>query len=198
MTAQRMLGPLIIVSGPAGVGKTTVIGEVLKQCSKPVRVAVTATTRAPRTGEVDGINYHFLTKEKFEQEIAAGSFLEHAIVHGRDHYGTPVWEVEPFRQRGIAVILVIDVQGAALVRRLYPDVFSVFLHAPFEEYRERLRKRGESIESTERRLQTARTELASAGEYNVQLINDKLEDTVREMCRLIEKQFNSAGDSDSC
>jgi guanylate kinase len=190
---QSMLGPLIVVSGPSGGGKSTVIGEVLKTCPRPVRVAVTATTRPPRAGEVDGRNYQFWTRETFEAEIASGSFLEHAIVHETDWYGTPVSEVDPYRKKGIAVILVIDVQGAEQVRRVYPEVFSVFLHAPNDDYQARLLKRGDSPTEIERRLQTAKKELARAGEYTVQLVNDDLNETVREMCRLIEEQFHPAG-----
>ena len=185
-----MLGPLIIVSGPSGGGKTTVIGEVLKICPKPIRVAVTATTRSPRPGEVDGINYHFRSKEKFLEEIAAGSFIEYAVVHNRDYYGTPIEEVEPYRRRGIGVILIIDVQGAAQVRRIHPDVFSVFLHAPDDYLRARLQKRGERAESIERRLESARSELARVGEYSVEILNDQLDDTVREMGRLIVERFH--------
>jgi guanylate kinase len=188
-----MLGPLIIVSGPSGGGKSTVIGEVLKICRKPVRVAVTATTRSPRAGEVDDLNYHFWPPEKFDAELASGSLLEHANVHGTDWYGTPVSEVEPYRKKGIAVILVIDVQGAEQVRRIHPEAFSVFLHAPHDNYRARLQKRGDSPESIERRLQTAKTELARVGEYTVELLNDDLHETVGRMCRLIEEQFHQAG-----
>jgi guanylate kinase len=188
-----MFGPLIIVSGPAGVGKSTVVSEMLKICPKPVRVAVTATTRPPRPGEVDGRNYHFWTREKFDAEIAAGSFLEHATVHESDWYGTPVSEVDPYRKRGIAVVLVIDVQGAEQIRRVHPEAFAVFLHAPNDDYRARLLKRGDSPMEIERRLLTAKKELARAGEYTVQLVNDDLNETVREMCRLIEEQFHAAG-----
>lgn len=193
-----MLGPLIIVSGPAGVGKSTVVAELLKVCRRPVRVAVTATTRAPRPGEADGVNYHFWARERFEAEIAAGNLLEHAVVHGTDFYGTPKSEVEPYRRQGVGVILVIDVQGAAQVRRLYPEAFSIFLHAPEGEYLKRLQVRGDSPSSIERRLKTARDELARAGEYDGQLVNDRLDETVRAMCALVEEQFQKAEGRGQC
>lgn len=187
------MAPLIIVSGPSGGGKSTVIGEVRRVCKRPLRVAVTATTRQPRSGEVDGRDYHFWTKERFQQEIKAGAMLEHAIVHETDYYGTPRAEVEPFRKAGTGVILVIDVQGADQVRQVYPEAFSVFLHAPANSYRERLIKRGESAANIEKRMRTAERELARADEYTVQIVNDQLEIAVREMCRLIEVQFHLAG-----
>jgi guanylate kinase len=188
-----MLGPLIIVSGPAGVGKSTVVARVRSECAAPVRVAVTATTRLPRPGEIDGVNYHFWTREQFEAEVAAGSLLEYAKVHGDCYYGTPRAEVEPYRRQGVGVILVIDVQGAAQVRRLCPEAFSIFLHAPEGEYLKRLQLRGEAPASIEKRLLTMAGEVARAGEYDVQLVNDDLNETVRETCRLIEAQFHRGG-----
>lgn len=184
---QRMLGPLIIVSGPSGSGKSTVIAKALKVCKHPIRVAVTATTRPKRDGERDGVDYHFWSTERFREEVAAGSLLEHAVVHGRDYYGTPLSEVDPHRVEGKGVILVIDVQGAATVRALFPGVFSIFLNAP--ELRKRLIERGESPANIEKRLATAQEEIARASEYSVVLVNDKLEESVEAMCQLISQQF---------
>jgi guanylate kinase len=193
-----MIGPLIIVSGPAGGGKTTVVREALKVCSRPIRVAITATTRAPRAGEVDGRDYHFWSREKFLAEIAAGSFLEHAIVHESDYYGTPRAEVGPFRQQGMGVILIIDVQGAEQVRRQHPEAFSVFLQAPGDDYRSRLEQRGDSPENVQRRLDSAAKELTRKNEYSVQLVNDRLDETVQALCRIIGDRFNYAEGNNRC
>src|SRR5262245_39798963 len=106
-------GPLVILSGPSGSGKSTVIRRLLADPPGPLRLSVSATTRRPRPGERDGVDYHFWTRERFEQELAAGAFLEHAIVHGEHRYGTLRAEVEPFLRDGTGVILDIDVQGAA-------------------------------------------------------------------------------------
>ena len=111
---------------------------------------ITATTREPRSGEVDGRDYHFWTKERFETERDAGQLLEHAFVHGGDFYGTPQSEVDPFRRRGEGVILVIDVQGAAQVRQLHPEAFSIFMRVPGDRYEERLHIRGDNESAIER------------------------------------------------
>src|SRR5262245_42036100 len=115
-----MNGPLIIVSGPAGVGKTTVVNRLLASGDLLLQRSVSATTRTPRPGERDGVDYYFWPRERFEQEAAAGAFLEWAEVHGQ-LYGTPRRAVEEARQQGVGVVLVIDVQRAAQVRRACPD-----------------------------------------------------------------------------
>src|SRR5947209_1000026 len=108
-------GPLIILSGPAGSGKTVAIQRLLQEFPYPLRQSVSATTRSPRAGEQDGVHYHFWTRERFQEEVDRGGFLEWAEVHG-NRYGTPQSEVEPYLANGIGVILVIDVQGAEQVR----------------------------------------------------------------------------------
>src|SRR5438552_4910697 len=105
--------PLIILSGPSASGKSTLVQRVLAEDPHPLRVSVSATTRPPRPGEIDGLHYHFWTVERFERGIAAGEFLEYACVHGKDWYGTLRREVDDWAPRGYGVILVIDVQGAA-------------------------------------------------------------------------------------
>jgi guanylate kinase len=176
-------GPLVVLSGPSGSGKTTVVERLLATTDLPLKRAVTATTRAPRTGEVDGVHYHFWTRDYFRERLDRGEMLEHAVVHERDFYGTPRDEVEPVREQGRGVVLIIDVQGAAQVRDLYPgDHLSVFLWTTEEEYRRRLEARGtETAEAIERRLATARRELARRGEFMLAIHNDVLETAVAQL-----------------
>src|SRR5437899_8814322 len=121
-------GPLIILSGPSGSGKSTLLERLLATTDLPLHVSVSATTRLPRRGEMDGKQYYFWTRERFEQAKRAGELLESAAVHGCQ-YGTLRSEVDPYRARGVGVILDIDVQGATQIRRIYPDSVSIFLHA---------------------------------------------------------------------
>ena len=190
-------GPLIILSGPSGSGKSTLLERLLATTDLPLRLSVSATTRLPRCGEVDGKHYHFWTRERFEEARRAGAFLEWAEVHG-SLYGTLRSEVDPYRARGVGVILDIDVQGATEVRRLYPDSVSIFLCTPsLETYEARLRQRGtENEEALGRRLAAAVRELAHAGEYHYQVTNDDLGTAVAEVDAIVRGQFergNHAG-----
>lgn len=185
-------GPLIILSGPSGVGKTTVVDYLTANSRLNLRRAVTATTRDPRPGEIDGIHYHFWAADRFSAALDGGEMLEYAVVHGRDYYGTPRAEVDPFRAAGTGVILVIDVQGAEQVRRQYPgDHLSVFLTPPsFEELRRRLELRGsEDPERVARRLRTANDELARADEFDRQLVNADLRAAAGELEKVIRERF---------
>lgn len=188
--------PLVVVAGPSGVGKTTVVLDVLSRKQFPLRRAITATTRAPRPGEQLGHDYHFWTVEQFEKAVQAGQMLEHAIVHGRDYYGTPLSEVEPYRAQGVGVVLVIDVQGAETVRHKYPnDHVSVFVLPPSDAVLvERLRNRGSEDEAKiQRRLQTAREELARANEFDHQLVNADRNIATEALEAIIRDQFSLRG-----
>jgi guanylate kinase len=189
-------GPLVILSGPSGSGKSTVVDRLLRATNLPLRKAVTATTRDPRAGETDGLSYHFWKPERFEQAKEAGELLEWAQVHGRDSYGTPRSEVDPFRKEGTGVILVIDVQGAEQIRKRYPgDHLSLFLTAgSLAEYERRLRARGtEDEETIQRRLKTAEGELARENEFMFTVVNDDLGSAVAELEGLIRLQFDPEG-----
>jgi guanylate kinase len=188
-------GPLIIVSGPSGVGKTTVVDELLKRSPMPLRRAITATTRSPRAGETEGVSYQYWNRDEFDRAVREGQMLEFAVVFGTDYYGTPRSEVDPHRADGVGVILVIDVQGAERVRALCPDAVSVFIRPPtFEELEARLRGRGDLTEDRiQRRLTTARAEMARAGEFDYVIINDHLDQAVGELESLVRARFTTGG-----
>lgn len=174
---------LLVLSGPSGVGKTTVAAGLLRD--PRFGRAVTATTRAPRPGERHGRDYLFLSREAFLEGVAAGRFLEHAEVHGH-LYGTPRASVEQVLATGRICLLVIDVQGAATLRERGTDARFVFLAPPSpEELERRLRSRGSEDEATvERRLAQARIELARQGEYDTVVLNEDLEQAIGDIAGL--------------
>ena len=167
-------GRILIISGPSGVGKGTIVREVMKN-DPSLQFSVSATTRAMRAGEVEGESYYFVDKERFEEMIAAGELLEHACYAG-NYYGTPRKPVEQALANGISVVLEIDVQGGLQVLRRRPDAISVFIAPPsFAELKRRLAGRGDTPpEVAARRLQVAAQECAVAHQYGYTIINDDL------------------------
>ena len=177
-------GLLVVLSGASGVGKSAIAGRLLRL--PEFARTVTATTRAPRPGERDGVDYHFLTDAAFREKVAKGEFLEHAEVHGR-LYGTPRDAVEAIVGQGLICLLVIDVQGAATLRRNKVKGRFVFVAPPSEEELERrLRGRGtDSQAAISQRLATARHEMAQSASYDAVVINDDLDRVVREIAALV-------------
>lgn len=176
---------LIVLSAPSGAGKTTIAREAVKRLER-LRISVSYTSRRPRPGEMDGVDYHFISSEEFEAGVRAGRFLEWARVHGK-LYGTAREEVERARKDGVDLILVIDVQGGERVLREIPGAVGVFLFPPsWEELRRRLYERGRHApEEIERRLLTAREEVEKANLYPYWLVNDDLEETIQGFLAII-------------
>lgn len=177
---------LVVLAGPTAVGKGTVAAWI--RANRPdVWLSVSATTRPPRPGEVDGEHYRFLTDAQFDERVAAGDFLEWALVHGRNRYGTLRGPVERALGRGTPVLLEIDLQGARQVRATMPEALFVFLAPPsWEELVRRLVGRGtESEAERATRLQTARVELAAASEFDHTIVNDDVRRASEELVSLM-------------
>lgn len=179
-------GNLFVISGPSGAGKSTVCKLVRKILR--IDLAVSATTRKARNGEIDGNEYHFLTKDDFEKQIAENQFLEYAKVHD-NYYGTLRAEVENKLNNGENVILEIDVQGGVQIRDVYPDAKLIFFKSPnIEELEKRLRFRGtESEETLQLRLKNALKELEIGKQYDETVINYRIEQACTDVIKLIEK-----------
>jgi guanylate kinase len=178
-------GKLVVISSPSGGGKTTVTRRILESHPQDAARVVTATTRRMRPGEKEGQDYIFMSPEDFEATAARGGFLEWAEVHG-NRYGTPRDQVEELRRQGKTVLLVIDVQGAEAVRRTVKDAVTVFISPPGESIEEqqkvlqaRLEKRAQdSQEAIEQRLRNAALEIARRNEFEYEVQNSDLEETV--------------------
>ncbi len=188
-------GRLIVLCGPAGVGKGTVLGRV-RELHPEIWLSVSATTRKPRPGEVDGVNYFFMTEQEFLAKEQAGEFLETADVFGLAHYGTPVKPVVEHLERNIPVVLEIDIQGARSVKaragELGLDVMTVFIAPPsFEELKRRLIGRGtETPEQQAKRLETAKIELAAEPEFDKVIVNNVVDEAAGELWQLIAEEFD--------
>lgn len=178
-------GLLIVVSGPSGTGKGTVCGELLDSTPE-LAYSISATTRAPRAGEVDGKNYYFLTKERFEELIAEGGFLEYANVYG-NYYGTPLVKIQERLAEGDDILLEIDTQGALEVMKKCPDGLFIFLLPPsLGELERRIRGRGsETEESLKKRLGNAKAEIAVGEKYKYVVVNDTVKKAVARIKSII-------------
>jgi guanylate kinase len=185
VTAGRHTFPLVL-SAPSGAGKTTIAGR-LRERRGDVMFSVSATTRAPRPGEVDGVHYHFVPAGEFRRMIAAGELLEHAEVHG-NFYGTPRSELDRARAAGAFLLLDIDVQGAAQIRRAVAEAVLVFILPPSGAVLvQRLTGRGsEAPDAVHRRLRNARDEIAEAPGFDHVVVNDRLDEAVRDVEAILD------------
>jgi guanylate kinase len=176
---------VFVITGPSGVGKGTLIRGLLERVPE-LQLSVSATTRSPRPGERDGVEYHFLTPEEFDRRIEQGDFLEHAEYSG-NRYGTLRSELEKRLAAGTPIVLEIEVQGARQVRRAMPEAIAVFIAPPSPEaLRARLVGRGtDSQEAVEARMRTAQRELEAQPEFAHVVVNDRLEDATAELERIV-------------
>lgn len=184
---MKPAGKLIVMAGPSAVGKGTLASHIVANFDR-FMLSVSATTRSPREGEIDGVSYIFLTDEQFKDRADTGQMLEWATVHGKHSYGTPREPVEQGLANGFNVILEIDVQGAFQVRASFPEALLVFVKPPnFEELRARLDKRGTESEEDKRiRLETARNELDQAYQFDFSVINDEVARCAKEVVDLVQ------------
>jgi guanylate kinase len=181
-------GLLIVISGPSGVGKDTLIRR-LRELDSSLQYSISYTTRKPRQGEVDGVNYFFVDRQRFEELIAQGFFLEHATYNG-NYYGTPAEAVEKARAAGHDILLKIEVQGAEQVRNRAPDGLFIFIAPPSNEElirRQELRQGADPEEDMAERRKIAETEMKHASKYDFVVINDDLERAVAEVLEIIRR-----------
>lgn len=195
-------GKLVIISGPSGVGKSTIVKQLLEQCELPLELSISATTRPPRADDQPGVNYHFMTAEEFRERVVNEEFLEYVEVFGRGYwYGTLKEQVSTGLNRGKWIILEIDIAGAAKVLQAHPDALTIFIHpGNLSELQRRLEKRGtETPESLGRRLEVAQQELSAASNYQNIVTNNTVDQAVTSICQLLLNSRNHpSGDNSEC
>ena len=186
MIKEKTKGLLIVISGPSGAGKGTIVSKVVSEM-KNIWISTSMTSREPRGNEVNGVDYYFITKKVFEEKIQNNEFLEYAIVHNNQYYGTPKANIENKINKGINVILEIDIQGALKIKEKVKEAIFVFIMPPsMEILKERLIKRNtETKDKILERFKTAYNEINEFKKYNYVVVNDKLNDAVEKVKSII-------------
>ena len=185
---SKKRGKLVLYTGSSGVGKGTIMSELLKRDDN-IRLSVSNTTRAPRDGEIDGVHYNFVTKEQFEDLINQDGYLEYAR-YCENYYGTPKKQVEDLLAEGRCVFLEIEVQGGLQILDKYPDVLSIFILPPsMESLSRRLHRRGtEDEETIQKRLSEAEKEMSFKDRYKYNVVNDDLNEAVEKILEILRKE----------
>lgn len=189
MIKQKKTGQLIVISAPSGAGKDTVVKELIKKNPDEFWVSVSATSRLPREGEQEGVDYYYLTKEEFEEKINEGFFIEYTNYAG-NYYGTPKKYIKEKLDKGKDVILIIEIEGASNIKKLIPEALMIFIMPPsLKELVRRLKKRGtETDEKIIKRFHTAYKEINEVTKYNYVVVNDILEDAVEKVESIIKAE----------
>jgi guanylate kinase len=185
---------LVVLTGPSGAGKDSLLDEMKRLPGRPYAFAITATTRPPRPAERDGVDYHFVSREQFQRMVDNGDLLEHAIVYGQEK-GLPKAQVREQLESGHDVLLRTDVQGARYIKSVVPGAVTIFIAPPSDmELERRLRARGgDTDEQVRLRLETARQEVAQARDFDHLVVNDDLEKSVAEIERIIAEERSRPG-----
>jgi len=183
---EKSKGLLIVVSGPSGAGKDTICNRVVNDM-RDTKISISMTSRAPRGKEEDGVDYYFVTKEEFEERIKKEEFLEYAVVHNNQYYGTPKAKLEEDLNKGKNIILVIDIQGALKVKEIVKEALFIFIMPPsMEELKNRLIKRNtETKDKILERFKTAYNEINEFAKYNYVVVNDRVEKAVDKVKSII-------------
>lgn len=182
-------GILVVISAPSGCGKDTIVNKIVNSDPEQYHISVSQTTRPMRSGEAEGINYYFVSREVFEENIASGEILEYTL-YNNNYYGTPVSEVKANLQKGKTVFLIIEVEGGENIKKIFPDACKIFVIPPsFEILEKRLRNRGtDSEDAIQKRLLTAKNEIERANEYDYIVENDCLENAINDVLTIIKAE----------
>ncbi len=188
---NRVKGKIFVISAPSGAGKTTLCKKILSEFPDKFHYSVSATTRKKREGEVDGVDYRFVSIDEFKRMIDNDEFAEWAEVHG-NYYGTPRSEIEDNISKGINVLLDIDVQGGMNIKKEYPEAVTIFIEPPsMKELERRLKVRGADDERTiKRRLENAKREMEYRSRYDHRVVNDNLDRAYSEIVGILSKYVN--------